>query len=183
MTKRTLLQRSRTLVGSEAAFLTPDGIDVDATLNYEVVRRKVLFDDVHLVTLHRERGIAYLVVNGLFAAFFLGVAILIVAVDTDGWPFALGFFVVGMAFLIAFLIRASMGRDVVTIMGRRSRAVVRFGSFRKEKARAVYGQICSAVRRGQSAMPAPPAPVERELPPDVMPPADLTTTPDDDLAQ
>ena len=36
------------------------------------------------MTLHRERGIAYLVTNGLFGAFFLGVAILIVAIDTDG---------------------------------------------------------------------------------------------------
>jgi hypothetical protein len=169
MTKRTLLRRSRTLVGSEAAFLTADGIDVDSTLNYEVVRRKVFFDDLLLVTLHRERGVAYLVVNGLFAAFFLGLSILIVAIDTDAWPGALPFFVAGFLFLLAFLIRLAMGRDVVTVMGRRSRAVLRFGSFRKERAREVYGQICAAVRRGQSAV-TPPAAVEREIPPDVLPP-------------
>lgn len=169
---RTLLRRSHTLVGSEAVFLAEDGLDVDATLNYEVVRRKVFFDDVHLVTLHHERGIAYLVVNGLVAAFFLGLAILIVAIDTDAWPAALPFFVVGLLFLVAFLIRLSMGRDVITVMGRRSRAVLRFGSFGKERARAVYGQICAAVRRGQSAVPATPAPVEREIPPDVLPPAE-----------
>ena len=171
MSARTLLRRSRTLVGSEAVFLTADGIEVDSTLNYEIVRRKVFFDDVSLVTLHHERGIAYLVVNGLFAAFFLGLSILIVAIDTDAWPAALPFFAAGMAFLVAFLIRVSMGRDVVTVMGRRSKAVLRFGSFRKERARMVYGQICSAVRRGQSAVPATPAPVEREIPPDVLPPA------------
>ena len=69
MNERTLLRRSRTIIGSDAAFLTPDGIDVDATQNYEVVRRRVFFDDVHLVTLHHERGIAYLITTGLFAGF------------------------------------------------------------------------------------------------------------------
>ncbi|HEX6099774.1 MAG TPA: hypothetical protein VF432_25905 [Thermoanaerobaculia bacterium] len=169
---RTLLRRSRTPMGSDAAFLTPDGIDVDSTQNYEVVRRKVFFDDVHLVTLHRERGIAYLVVTGIAAAFFIGIAILIVAIDTDGWPWALPFLVAGLAFLVGFLIRMALGRDVITVSGRRSKAVLRFGSLRKDRAREVYGQICAAVRRGQSAM-APPPSAERPLPPDVPMPPDL----------
>ena len=170
MTTRTLLRRSRGLVGSDATFLTREGLDVDSTQNYEIVRRKVFFDDVHLVTLHRERGIAYLVINGLFGAFFLGVAILIVAIDTDGWPWALPFLAAGLAFLIAFLIRLSMGRDVITVFGRRSKAVLRFGSFGKDRAREVYGQICAAVRRGQSALPET-APAAAELSGDVpMPP-------------
>lgn len=170
LTTRTLLRRSRGLVGSDATFLTPEGLDVESTQNYEVVRRKVLFDDVHLVTLHRERGIAYLVINGLFSAFFLGVSILIVAIDTDGWPWALPFFAAGLTFLIAFLIRLSMGRAVITVFGRRSKAVLRFGSFGKDRAREVYGQICAAVRRGQSALPEA-APVATEVPGDVpMPP-------------
>lgn len=151
MTTRTLLRRSRTIFGSDATFLTPNGLDVDSTQNYEIVRRKVFFDDVYLVTLHNERGIAYLVTTALFGAFFLGIAILIVAIDTDGWPWALPFFLVGLAFLIAFLIRVAMGRDVVSVFGRRSKAVLRFGSLRKDRARDIYGQICAAVRRGQSA--------------------------------
>ena len=167
---RTLLRRSRTLFGSDATFLTPDGIDVDSTQNYEVVRRKVFFDDVYFVTLHRERGVAFVLFTGLFGAFFLGLGILLAAIDTDTWPVALPFFLVGLAIFAAFLIRLSMGRDVITVFGRRSKAVLRFGSFGKERAREVYGQICAAVRRGQSAAAAPPA--ERELPPDVpMPPA------------
>jgi len=166
MSERTLLRRSRTIIGSDAAFLTPDGIDVDSTQNYEVVRRRVFFDDVHLVTLHHERGIAYLIVTGLFGAFFLGIAILIVAIDTDAWPGALPFFVIGLLFLVAFLIRTAMGRDIVTVFGRRSRAVLRFGSFKRQRAREVYGQLCAAVRRGQSAVLAPESPAPA-LPPDV----------------
>jgi hypothetical protein len=171
---RTLLRRSRTLVGSDATFLTPDGLDVDSTQNYEVVRRRVFFDDVYLVTIHRERGIAYLIVNGLFAAFFLGLSILIVAIDTGAWPGALPFFAVGLLFLAAFLLRVSMGRDVITVFGRRSKAVLRFGSLRKTRAREVYGQICAAVRRAQSAIPPAP-PVERPLPAGVPMPPDVTT--------
>lgn len=162
MTARNLLRRSRTIFGSDATFLTPDGLDVDSTQTYEVVRRKVFFDDVYLVTLHRERGIAYVITTALFAAFFLGIAILIVAINTAGWPWALPFFVVGLVFLIAFLIRIAMGREVVSVFGRRSKAVLRFGSFRKDRAREIYGQICAAVRRGQSAIPV----VERAPAPD-----------------
>lgn len=166
MSERTLLRRTRTLFGSDAAFLTPDGIDVDSTQNYEVVRRRVFFDDVSLVTLHHERGIAYLIVTGLFGSFFLGIAILIVAINTDAWPGALPFFIVGFLFFLAFLIRAFMGRDVITVFGRRSKAVLRFGSFRRQRAREVYGQLCAAVRRGQSAVLAPETPAPA-LPPDV----------------
>lgn len=166
MSERTLLRRTRTLIGSDAAFLTPDGIDMDSTQNYEVVRRRVFFDDVHLVTLHHERGVAYLVVTSLFGAFFLGMAILIVSINTKAWPGALPFFIVGFALLTAFLIRAAMGRDVVTVLGRRSKAVLRFSSFNRQRAREVYGHVCAAVRRGQSAVVASATPVQ-ELPPDV----------------
>ena len=65
-----------------------------------------------------------------------------------------------------------MGRDVVTVFGRRSKAVLRFGSFRKQRAREVYGHVCAAVRRGQSAIVTQEAPAPA-LPPDVpMPPTE-----------
>ena len=172
--QRTLLRRTRTPFGSDATFLMQDGVDVESTQNYEIVRRRVFFDDVHFVTLHRERGVAFLIVTGLFGAFLLGIAILIVAIDTDGWPWALPFFTLGAVLIAAFLIRLLMGRDVVTVFGRRSKAVLRFGSFGKEKARAAYGQICAAVRRWQSAMPEPAAETPPPLSPDIpMPPTDL----------
>lgn len=160
---RTLLRRSRTILGSDASFLTPDGVDVDSTQNYEVVRRKVFFDDVYLVTLHRERGIGFLVVNGLFAAFFLGIAILILAVNSKSWPWATPFLAIGLLFLIAFAIRLAVGRNIVTVFGRRSKAVMRFRPFQTQASRDVYGQICAAVRRAQH-VPAAPAAMETPAP-------------------
>jgi hypothetical protein len=150
MSNRTLLRRSWTPLGSDAAYLAADAIEIDSTQNYEVLRRRVYFDDVHLVTIHRARGIAFLVTTGVIAAIFIGFAIVLVAVDTDTWPVALSFFLVGMAALIPFLIRVAVSRSIVTVFGRRSKAVVRFGSFGSKRARAVYGQICSTVRRAQS---------------------------------
>lgn len=150
MSNRTLLCRSRTAMGKDHAYLTSEGIDLDSSVNFEVVRRKVFFDDVQLVTLHRERGAAFLIFSSLFGAFFLALAIFIVAVNVEAWPGALVPFVIGIVPFTAFLIRLAVGRDVVTVFGRRSRAALRFSPFRKQRAREVYGQVCAAVRRAQS---------------------------------
>ena len=168
MKNRTLLRRSRTLLGTDAVFLTSDGLDVDASQNYEVILRRVFFDDVTLVTLHHERGVTFLLTTAAFGVFFLALAIFIVAVNFNAWLGALPFFILGAPSFVAFLLRLAIGRDVVTVFGRRSRAVLRFGVFRSQRAREVYGQICAAVRRAQSvsAAASPESPA-RPLPPNV----------------
>lgn len=170
MSGRTLLRRSRTIVGTDATFLCSDGLEVDASQNYEITRRRVFFDDVQLVTLHRERGAAYLIVTGAFGALFLAWAIFMVSLSFDTWPAALFFFGMGGIPFTAFLIRLAVGRDVVTVFGRRSKAVLRFNAFQHRRAREVYGQVCAAVRRAQ-AQPsvqesfAPLPPPDVPLPP------------------
>lgn len=175
MSARTFLARSRSLIATDAAFLTPDAIEVDQSSNYEVVRKRVFFDDVQLVTLHRERGAAFLVPTGLIALLFNAMGIFILAIDTAAWPVALPVLGIGFPALAGFLVRLALGREVVTIYGRRSRVALRFGSMRKQRARDVYGQICAAVRRGQSAVQETPAATPEESgvplpPPDVPPP-------------
>ena len=175
MSDRTFLHRSRTLVGSDAVYLAPDGIDYDSSQNYEVTRRRVFFDDVALVTLHRERGLAFLLVTAAFGTFFLAMAIFVLALSTEAWPAALPFAVLGAPPFFAFLLRLALGRAVVTVWGRRSRAVLRFSVFSSGKAAKVYGQLCAAVRRAQSGAagfsppspesPAPPPPEDVPLPP------------------
>jgi hypothetical protein len=160
--ERTKLCRSRTLVGSDTAYMTNDGIDLDQSVNYEVVRRRVFFDDVQLVTLHRERGMVFMVLAGAWGLLWTAIAIFIVAIDTDAWEAALVFLALGAPAVIGFLLRLALGREVVTIFGRRSKASLRFGVFRKQRARDVYGTVCAAVRRAQgraarAEMPAPEA--------------------------
>jgi hypothetical protein len=82
---------------------------------------------------------------GSVAAFFLGIAMVIVGANVDLWPAALFFAVFGFPALVAFLARLLLGVDVVTIFGRRSKASIRF-TWRKRRAREVYGVICAAVR-------------------------------------
>ena len=170
--QRTLLCRTRTFMGNDAIFLTPDGLDVDGAEHYDVVRRRVLFDDVHLVTLHTERGAAYLILTGVFGSFFLALGIFVISLNFQAWPAALVFLVIGAIPFAMFLLRLATGRAVVTVFGRRSKAALRFGTFRATRARSAYGQICAAVRRAQSATPvsgrestAPPLPEGVPLPP------------------
>lgn len=170
MNGRTLLTRSRTALGTDTVYLTPDGVDVDASQAYTVVRRRVLFDDVSLVTLHHERGVAFLVLTGVIGTLLLAVSIFMVAVNFELWPAAVPFLAIGLPVFVAFLLRLAMGRSVVTVFGRRSRAVLRFGTFRSTRAREVYGQLCAAVRRAQGRItapepPAPPLPADVPLPP------------------
>jgi uncharacterized integral membrane protein len=145
---RRVLGKSRTLGYRATIYQGVDALEIEANEQYEVVEKRVLFDDVLMVTLHREKGIVYLILTGLAALFFLGIGILFVSINVDAWPAAIFFGVFGLPFLITFLTRLLLGVDVVTVFGRRSKADLRF-ALRKQRAREVYGTICAAVRNAQ----------------------------------
>jgi hypothetical protein len=150
---RKLLSRWRTAVSNEAVYQTADGLEVESNQQYEVVERRVLFDDVLLVTLHRHIGVAYPLVTGVIAAFFIGIGIVILSVNVDAWAAAAIFGGIGAPFLLALLLRVMFAVDVITVFGRRSKAILRFG-LRKKRAREVYGQVCAAVRNAQRVPPS-----------------------------
>ena len=142
---RQLIGKSHTLGARAAVYQVHDGLEIETSEQYDIVQRRVLFDDVLMVTIHREIGPIYLFITGSLAAFFLGIGMVILSVNIDAWPAALVFGVFGAPALLAFLIRLFLGVDVVTIFGRRSKANVRF-SLRKKRAREVYGAVCAAIR-------------------------------------
>ena len=162
---RVRLSRSSSIVGREAVFQLPDGLEVESMAFYDVTRRRVFFDDVLLVTYHREAGPIYLVSTAVIGLIFVAIAVAILAADTNFWPAALVFLIFGLPVLALFIIRLIFGLDVITVFGRRSKARLTFG-MRKARAREVYGQICAAVRRTQATPPAPESPAP-PLPPDV----------------
>lgn len=132
--------------GSRATiYQVPEGLEIEASEQYHIVQRRVLFDEVVLVTLHREVRASYLLVTGAMAAFFLGIALVILSFNVDAWPAAMIFGIIGVPALLAFLIRMFLGVDVVTVFGRRSKAELHF-RLRKARAREVYWTICAAVR-------------------------------------
>lgn len=149
---RKLLGKSRSVGTRSTIYQGADALEIEVNEQYEVVEKRVLYDDVLMVTIHRELGALYLVLTAFMALFFLGIAVLIVSVNTDAWPAAAFFAAFGLPALIAFLTRLFLGIDVVTVFGRRSKTDLRF-ALRKQRAREVYGTICALVRNAQRTVP------------------------------
>jgi hypothetical protein len=146
---RPRIARTGELFSRETVHQSAEGLDVLSSQAFTIHERRLLYDDVQLVTLHVDRGVAYLITTGVFGFFLVALSIFIVAMNTKMYLGALPFFILGLPAVFAFFMRLAVGREVVTVHGRRSKAVLRFGGFQKKKARAVYGQICSLVRRAQ----------------------------------
>ena len=146
--ERTLLSRWTSLLARERVYQLPDGLEVESNIYSDVTRRRVFYDDVLLVTFHREASAAYLAVTGIIGLTFLAVGLGMLAADIDLWPLAVFFFAIAGPMLVLFFTRLIFGVDIITVFGRRSKAVLRFG-MRKQQARTVYGQICATVRNTQ----------------------------------
>ncbi len=165
--RRKRIGRWATISTRESVYQTPEGIEVDSSEQFELIRRRVLFEDVRLVTYHRMRGLAFLLTTGVLALFFIVMGGFVASVGGESWTAALVFFLMGVPALIAFMLRLVFGVDVITVFGRRSKATIRF-SFRKQRAREVYGTICAAARGAQRVRPATfPGSAAQPLPADV----------------
>ena len=147
---RKLICRMGGMFTRDSVYHTPEGLEIDASEQHEVVRRRVFFDDVQLVTLHSDYGAGYLVATGVVSGFFGFLGILMLMISPDAWPVALVFFAFGSPTFFMFLVRVLFGRVTVTVFGRRSKAVLRFSGARRKRAREIYGQICAMVRRAQT---------------------------------
>lgn len=164
---RTLLGRSATLVARERVFEMPDGLEVESAEQYELTRKRVLFEDVVLITYHREAGLGFISVHALVVLFFFGMGAIIFAANGSLIAAAI-LAAFGIPSLLMILLRAALKVDVVTVFGRRSKAVIRF-PYRKRRAREAYGHLCARTRQIQEQIAAesrgPEAPPEEELPP------------------
>jgi hypothetical protein len=179
---RTRLGSSAHAFARESTFDVGDGLEVESSEHYEVIRKRVLYEDVLLITYHREAGIWFIVLNGLVGAFFLfiGVIITISTRSSSFLPMLILWLAMASPFLIAATLRAILGVDVVSVFGRRSKAVIKY-SFRKRRAREVYGRILARVRQVQrnlerelaeeAATPVPMPPVPPAASPAVPPAA------------
>jgi hypothetical protein len=157
--KRKLLGRNTGVMLRETVYETADAIECESHEGYEVTRRRVLFEEVLLVTMHREVGLPYVITMGGAAMIFGGVAFFARAEPA----FAITFGIFALPFFIGCVIRLVLKLDYVSVFGRRSKAAVRF-SLRKRRAREVYGRICSRTLEVQRAM------AERQTTIDVAPP-------------
>jgi hypothetical protein len=148
----------------EAIFETADAIEVESREGYEVTRKRVLYEEVLLVTFHRTLGVPYAITMAVMTLLFGGLALIFLLVSHEP-AFAIAFGIVALPFLIALVVRVALKLDFVTVFGRRSKAVLRF-AIRKQRAREVYGRICSRTMEVQRAMAEPePAAVPIDEPP------------------
>jgi hypothetical protein len=151
--KRKLLGRNAGVMLRETVYETADAIESESHEGYEVTRKRVLFEEVLLVTMHREVGLPYVITMGVAEP-----------------AFAITFGILALPFFIGCAIRLVLKLDYVSVFGRRSKAAMRF-SLRKRRAREVYGRICSRALEVQRAMVERQATVDIAPPP--LPPEDL----------
>lgn len=169
---RTYLGRNYGMGIREKVYETADAIEVDSTDQYELSRKRVLFEDIVLVTYHRELGVGYIVANLFIVIVFLLIAAATAAAQ-GGMVGSLIVAAFALPSLIAIIIRAVLQVDVIAVYSRRARAKIRF-TFRKQRARELYGRICSKTRQTQrqieeenrAAEPAPviESPIETPMP-------------------
>jgi hypothetical protein len=175
---RVLLGGVRDSGGSAAVYKTANAFEIDELEGTSGVRRRVFFEDVFLVTYHREIGTAFALILG-GVCLVLGLATLALFVEglrskTAGSMVGAG--IVGLLtapFLLVFLNRVIRKKDVITIFGRHGRARMEF-EWRKTKARQVFLDICKAVRssRPPAQRPRPQAPRTPAPGPELEPPVD-----------
>jgi hypothetical protein len=138
---RKVLGRNAGVMSRQTVYETPDAVEVESREGYEVTRKRVLFEEVLLVTIHRAVGLPFVIVTALATSFFGGFALMfLLGAHVPG--VAITFGILASPFLIVCVLRLILKLDIVTVFGRRSKAVMRF-SFRKRRAREVYGRICA----------------------------------------
>ena len=143
--KRRFLGRYNDLITRHAVYETENALEIDEQDNFEIVRKRVFYEDVLLVTMHEQLGIiAIFFVLGFAAFLFLVAAI---AGGAAGWEIS----IVAIPLLVYGLIRIGRKDTIITVFGRRSKARIRF-TIRKERAHRIYGEICAHVRRAQTEL-------------------------------
>jgi hypothetical protein len=143
--KRRFLGRYNDVITRQAVYATDSALEIDEQDNFQIVRKRVFFEDVLLVTMHERMAILAVLFTLGFGAFL----IIIAAIAGGGGGWILG----GLGALFAGygLMRISIKDSVITVFGRRSRARIRF-SLRKGQAQRLYDEICANVRRAQSQL-------------------------------
>ncbi len=160
---RALLGSLATLGSRSRIYLAQDAIEIDEIEGYTGTRKRVLLDEVLLVTLDRRRSRSLLIGLGLVAA-LVGLCALagVGRVDLGG----LGIVAVFLSPFLAIMgFHAAVGSDYVTIFGKRTIAQMMF-RFPTGRANAVFLQVRERIAEAQeqarrdtaAALPAVPAP-------------------------
>lgn len=155
---------SRKLLGTASnwftrvrVYLADDAVEVDEIEGYTGTRKRVLFDEVVLLTLDRRRRLATVGFHAAFGSFFAAVGVFAAMVSHLSGAWIAG--APGIPFWLLLLLHLVTGVDQVTVFGKRTTAQMRF-SLRKRRARDVFALLRDRVREAQGSVvvEAQPAP-------------------------
>jgi hypothetical protein len=171
MAKRKRIGRWNDIATRQAIYQTDAGLEIDEIDHFEINRKRVFYDDILLVTMHRYIGVWFVVAMLVFGIGFLTIGALI-----GDKSAVIAFGIIASPFLIMALVRVIARIDVITVFGKRSRARMRY-TFRKSYARRIYAEISAKAREAQrrlaadiqAAEPPEAPPLTDEVP---MPPAE-----------
>jgi hypothetical protein len=153
------------------AFLAGDALELDEVDGYDVTRRRVLLDEVLLITRHRTRRFGVLLFGAIMCLFFAWPMAIVPRNSGAGVVFAL----LASPFALIVLIHGLFGTDYVTVFGRRSRARIAF-NFRKGRGQEIFALLAREIQDAQdarrpvlaaapaSAPSAPSAPPPEDIP-------------------
>ena len=173
---RKRIGRWNDIATRQIVYQSEEGLEVDEIDHFEIVRKRVYFDDVLLATMHSQVGMAFVITMAVFFLLLLAIA---AAFQSAHEPdIASGFVAASAPFLLALLIRLLLRQEVITVYGRRSKAAMKF-TFRKTFAYETFNEICSLVTLAQERIAAEQRNLEQppELPSEIpMPPAEEVTS-------
>ncbi len=149
--ERRLLARDASLVERIRIYRRGPSLEVDTSSFFRIVRHRVLFQEVELMTLHRGRSVLSMLGLGL-----LGLSIGLIApaiADAGGGTIALTMLSAGAAGIV---LGALLPDWVISVQSRRSWVRMRLG-WSHGKARRVFDQLAADVHETQAR-------IERERP-------------------
>lgn len=148
-TGRVFLGKATQFQDRQRIYAIPDGLEIDQMDQYDIIRKRVYFDDVLMITRHRFYGKIYVGLLSIGAALFFLFAAL--AVANSGPEAAVIFAIIGLCFFVPLVVRLALAVDAITIYGRRTKAQIHF-HVKKAKCEEVYRQLCELTRLKQEAI-------------------------------
>jgi len=152
---RKLLGTASNLATRVRVYLAEDAVEIDEIEGYSGTRKRVLFDEVLLVTLDRRRRLGTIAILAAVSLVLLSPCLLIAATKQD-LNFGLIWTAIVSPAWIALLVHLAFGVDQVTVFGKRTVAQMRF-AVRKRRGREVFALLRARVGEVQRAATPPVA--------------------------
>jgi len=165
--RRTLLGTAADLGSRHRVYETAEAVELDEASGFTVLRHRVFYDEVILVTQHALVGWPLAVALGALALLVGGMAG-VMAMGDALWG-AVGVGAVALLLAALTVMRIAIKMEAVTVYGKRSRVQVSFW-LRRRKARAVFSRLCARVLQAQSSAAQRPPEPGPALPPSFSPP-------------